>query len=231
MHPELVAISNVWQADVQVDTLKGEHDALTAAVAQLAQAHTDAVAARDAAKAGLEATKTRERHNNRELDSYVQRRNATRLMINDGSAPDYAAAERQLANCIALVDELETKGLDLLDALEARTAGLKASEEARDKADSAEKDAREALSARDASLRVELGAALRKREGVWAEMPVDHRNHYADLRRKKRIALVNVEEGSCVVCHMRVPPQKANEVQMKRAVHTCVGCGGYVLPG
>jgi NAD(P) transhydrogenase subunit alpha len=39
-------------------------------------------------------------------------------------------AERQLANCIALVDELETKGLDLLDRLDARTTELAAAEKA-----------------------------------------------------------------------------------------------------
>jgi predicted nucleic acid-binding Zn-ribbon protein len=230
LHPDLVAISNVWQADVRVDTLKAEHERLSADVAQAVLAQKDAIAARDAAKATLDATKAEERANTRELDSYVQKRNATRKMIDEGTAPDYAAAERQLARCRELVDELETKGLDLLDRLEAGTAGLAAAEDARKKAEIAEREARQALAARDPGLRVELGAALQQREQGWSELPIDYRIPYGELRRRKRIALVNVVDNTCVVCHMRVPPQKVNEVQMKRAVHTCVGCGGYLLP-
>ncbi len=231
MHPDLVAISNVWQADVRVDALRGEHEKLVAAVNAAIQAHKDAVAARDAAKATLDARKTEDRANNRELDSYAQKRDTTKRMIDEGTAPDYAAAERQLANCIAKVDELETRGLELLDALEADTAALAAAEEVRKKAEAAEKEARQALGARDASLRVELTAALKDREAAWKELPVDYQVPYSELRRKKRPALVTVVENTCTTCHMRVPAQKLNEVQMNRAVHACVGCGGYLLPG
>jgi predicted nucleic acid-binding Zn-ribbon protein len=231
LHPELVAISNLWQADVRVDSLRAEHERLVATVNSTIQAQKDAIAARDAARAALDATKTEERHNSRELDSYAQKRDATKKMLDDGSAPNYEMAERQLANCIALVDELETKGLDLLDRLDARTAELAAAEKARVDAESAEKAARQALGARDAALRVELTEALRLREVVWKELPFDYQTPYSEIRRRKRVALVNVVEGNCVVCHMRVAPQKLNEVMLKRAVHTCVGCGGYLLPG
>ncbi|MES2639828.1 MAG: hypothetical protein V4850_10110 [Myxococcota bacterium] len=231
MHPDLAAISNLWQADVRVDTLRAEHERLVSGVTGAIQAHKDAVAARDAAKAALAEAKAAERVNNRELDSYAQKRDATKRMIDDGSAPNYAAAERQLANCIALVDELETKGLDLLDAVDTTTAALAAAEKGLVDAVAAEKDARQALGARDAAIRVELTAALQVREGAWAELPHDYQIPYGDLRRRKRVALVNVDDGSCSVCHMRVAPQKLNEVMMKKAVHTCVGCGGYLLPG
>lgn len=231
MHPDLVAISNLWQADVRVDTLRAEHEHLVSTVTGAIQAHKDTLAARDAAKAALDAAKGEERVNNRELDSYAQKRDATKRMLDDGSAPNYAAAERQLANCIALVDELETKGLDLLDRVDAATTALAAAEKALVDAVAAERAARQALAARDAPLRVELTDALQVREGAWAELPFDYQTPYSELRRRKRVALVNVEEGTCTVCHMRVAPQKLNEVQMKRAVHTCVGCGGYLLPG
>jgi hypothetical protein len=220
----------VWQADVRVDTLKAEHERLSAVVAAAIQAQKDALAARDAAKIALDAVKAEDRHNSRELDSYVQKRNATKKMIDEGAAPDYAAAERQLARCRELVDELETTGLELIDRVEAATAALAAAEDACVKAALAEREAKQALAARDPGLRIELGAALKDREAAWAELPVDYRIPYSDLRRRKRVALVNVVDGICSTCHMAVAPQKVNEVQMKRAVHTCVGCGGYLLP-
>lgn len=231
LHPDLVAISNLWQADVRVDALRGEHEQLVAAATAAIQANKDAVAARDAAKAALDAVKVDEHANTRELDGYAQKRDTTKRMIDEGTAPDYAAAERQLANCIAKVDELETIGLGLLDRIEAATAALTAAEEVRRGAEGAEREARAALAARDGSLRVELKAALATREGAWKELPGDYQIPYTELRRRKRVALVNVVDGTCAACHMRVPPQKLNEVQLQRAVHTCVGCGGYLLPG
>ena len=214
-----------------MDALRAEHERLVGGATAAIQAHKDAVAAREAAKGALEAVKAEERVNNRELDSYVQKRDTTKRMIEQGTAPDYAAAERQLANCVAKVDDLETIGLELLDRIEAATAALAAAEEARKKAEAAESEARAALGARDAGLRVELTAALKDREAAWGELHADYHVPYAELRRRKRPALVNVVEGVCATCHMRVPPQKLNEVQLKRAVHTCVGCGGYLLPG
>ncbi|MDP2309801.1 MAG: hypothetical protein Q8P18_27525 [Pseudomonadota bacterium] len=231
MHPDLAAISNVWQADVRVDTLRAEHEHLVATVTTAIQAHKDAVAARDAAKIALDTVRSSERVNNRELDSYAQKRDVTKRMLDDGSAPNYAIAERQLANCIALVDELETKGLDLLDGIDKATVALAEAEKARVGAEADERAARQALAARDAPLRVELTAALQARERVWSELPPLYHDSYSELRRRKRVALVNVDDGSCSACHMRVAPQKLNEVLMKKAVHTCVGCGGYLLPG
>src|SRR5688500_14855391 len=106
MHPDLVAISNVWQADVTADTLRAEHERLVAGVraAQAELASADAAVA--ATKAEAERAHAALRGTNRELDEYVQKRNTTRRMIDTGAAPDYAAAERQLAKCAESVDEL-----------------------------------------------------------------------------------------------------------------------------
>lgn len=231
MHPDLVAISNVWQADSAIDRLKAEHEGLTAASAKAAEARARAEAERDAARAALDAVVKAERENGRELDSYVQKRDTTRRMIDQGTAPDYAAAERQLAQCTAKVDELETSGLELLDGLDAARATLAAAEKALAAADEEAKAAKAALAARDPGIRTEMAAAIPRREAAWAELPNDYRGPYGELRRRKRVALVNVEEGgSCAVCHMRIAPQKVNEVRLARGVHTCPGCGGFVLP-
>lgn len=231
MHPDLVAISNVWQADVRSDTLRAEHERLVSTTTGAIAAHKQAVAARDAAKNALAALKDKERANNRELDSYSQKRDTTKRMIDEGTAPDYAAAERQLANCLAKVDELETIGLELLDAIDAANAALKAAEAERAKAEAAEKDARAALAARDGGLRAELSAALAEREARWKELHHEYHPAYTEQRRRKRIALVNVVEGVCTACQMRVAPQKIVETQLGKGVHTCAGCGGWILPG
>src|SRR4051812_41653993 len=108
MHPDLVYISNVWQADVRIDTLRTEHETLSAAIVRATKQRDAAEQAAAAAKETLDAVVKAERANARELDTYVKKRDESRRMINEGTSPDYAATERQLAQCIQLVDDYET---------------------------------------------------------------------------------------------------------------------------
>jgi predicted nucleic acid-binding Zn-ribbon protein len=75
-----------------------------------------------------------------------------------------------------------------------------------------------------------MAGILPKRDEAWKALLSEYRGHYEELRRKKRAAVVNVVEDICQVCHMQVPPQWIMETRMLRAVHTCPGCTGYLLP-
>ncbi len=230
MHPHLVAISNLWQADVACDRLRIEHEGLNAGVVRAAKSLTDTTSAKDSAVSTRDAFKGEDRKNNRELDDYVKRRNTTRGMIDSGTSPDYDASVRQLAQVLEIIDRLETRALELMEALDAAEAAVIATNKAHAAAGLALVDARKALAARDAPIRVELGAALLVREARAKEIDEDYRIPYGELRRKKRVALVNVVEGICTTCHSMVTAQRINEVMIGKSVNTCPGCGGYLLP-
>lgn len=230
MHADLVQISNVWQCDVRIDALKAEHEGLNRTIKSAEAVLVAADAAVVTAQAALAAAKTAERMNTRELDSYTEKRTSTREMINTGTAPDYAAAERQLANVIARIDTLETAGIELLDALEAAGDGLKSAEKDRKDAVDALAAAKAALVARDAPLRKELGEILPRREAAWEELHPELRPLYFDMRRKKKRALVNVVEKTCSVCSTFVPPQVWLDTESGKEAHRCTGCGGWLLP-
>lgn len=230
MHADLVALSNLWQSDATIDSLKAEHEGLSAAVKAGAEARAGADVALTSARAALDAVRVQQRGTNRELDEYVGKRDATRRMIDGGTAPDYDAATRQLARCAEIVDQLETRALEELEAEDAARAALAAAEEAVATATRRHEEARAALTARDAPIRAELAAVLPRREEAWAALPPDLRAPYTELRRKKRRALVNTVDGICQSCSMRVPANKVNEVALHKAVHACPGCGGFLLP-
>jgi predicted nucleic acid-binding Zn-ribbon protein len=230
LHPDLVAISNVWQRDAVNDQLRAEHEGLSSAVAAATRELTAATAAATAAAAALEAAKKDERANSRSLDEYGQKRDSTRKMIDGGTTPDYAASTRQLEKILVIIDELETKGLELLDVLEGSERTLKTTLKAQGEAEKVLADAKAALAARDGAIRTELAALTKPRAAAWAELPADYHAPYQELRRRKRRALVNTVDGVCTQCSMRVPAQKVNEIQLGRAVHTCPGCQAYVLP-
>lgn len=230
MHPHLVAISNLWQADVACDRLRIEHEGLNAAVVKATSTLTNATAARDSAVSARDAVKQEDRKNGRELDDYVKKRNTTRAMIEGGTSPDYEASVRQLAQVLEIVDRLETRGLELIESLEAAEAAVVATNKALVAATAALADARKALALRDGPIRTELGAALLVRAEMAKHIDEDYRIPYGELRRKKRVALVNVADGICTTCHSMVTAQRINEVVIGKAVNTCPGCGGYLLP-
>lgn len=231
MHVDLALISNLWSADSGMDRLRAEHESLANAVrtgvTTLAQAETDLAAAikhRDA-----ETLKTRA--NDRELSGYLGQRDRTRTMIETGTAPDYAAAERQLAQVLVIIDQLETKALELMESVEAAVKALADAEKSKSKAVAALAEARAALAARDAPIRAELTALAVRQKAAAAELPGDYRGAYAEQRRRKRPAITNTNEGGiCANCGMKARPQLLSEVAMDRAVHACAGCGAWFLP-
>ncbi len=230
MHPELVLISNLWQIDHQCDLLRAEHEALANAV-RAADAAVKAVEAQLAAIAvqrdeAIQST----RKNDRELADYLDKRDRTRKMIDTGTAPDYAAAEKQLAQVLEIVDRLETAALELMEAVEAVEQARASAQRELELGKQVLVAARAALGARDAPIRAELTELLECRPDAADDLPVDYRSAYAYQRQRKRPALVNTRDQMCQSCQTRIPGQRIVETTLARAVHTCPGCAGWLLP-
>jgi uncharacterized protein len=230
VHPDLVAISNLWQLDHQNDLLREEHDRLATAVRSAAATLQAAEKASTAALAERDRITTATRANDRELADYADKRDRTRKMINTGAAPDYAAAERQLSQVLEIVDRLETTGLELLDAAEAADGVLAAARRDEGAATSSLAEARTALGARDAAIRAELTELIARRPPLAEELKGELRSTYAQLRQRKRPALVNTVENICQTCQTRIPTQRVVETTLGRAIHNCPGCGAWLLP-
>ncbi|MBM4392166.1 MAG: hypothetical protein FJ090_13680 [Deltaproteobacteria bacterium] len=229
MHADLVAISNLYAADRAMDALRGEHEALSSAVRGAREAVASAEASVKLNESTVATVVASQRATDRELEDYIDKKKRAQKLIDTG-AGDYAAAERQVAQCASIIDQLETRALELMEQRDGAESVM-ASSRRELAARQAELEAvRARLAARDAPIRAELAAALEHQRAVSPELPASCRLHYDDLRRRKRVVLVNVDDGCCSVCAMRIPPQKFVEVQKDRAVHTCVGCGGYILP-
>ncbi len=230
MHPDLVAISNLWQLDHQNDRLREEHERLATAVRAAAAALKAAEATTLGATAERDRVTTATRANDRELADYADKRERTRKMIDTGTAPDYPAAERQLAQVLEIVDRLETVALELLDSAEIAATALAAAGREQAQAVTALADARVALGARDAPIRSELTELIAKRPPLADEVRAELRATYAQLRQRKRPALVNTVENMCQTCQTRIPTQRVVETTLARAIHNCPGCGAWLLP-
>ncbi len=230
MHPDLILISDVWGHDAHIDQLRAEFDGLVSALARADQALTAVNQKVDELRPRIDVLRAQEKVKTRELESYQEQRDRTRRLIDSGASPNYAASEKQLQQVSGIIDRLENESLELMDAREGLERSHKILLREQAAAQETKAAAQAAKSEREPILRADMAATLPKREAAWKLMPLDWRSHYEELRRKKRPALVNVEEGICQRCQMRVAPQWVIEVRMMRAVHTCPGCQGFLLP-
>ncbi len=231
MHEELVRLSNVWQADVAADRARARLAALAKGVEHATRVHHEAEAARRDARAERDALVADERANGRELDRWTITRDASRRMLADGTAPDWGAVERQLAAANAQVDALETRGLELLDAMERAARSIANTERLLVRAAEALEEVRRALATETPTLEAEAAEGRARRDEAWAVLPSHLRGAYEDHRRRRRAALVNTTEaGTCASCSMLVPRQRIVETHLGKALHTCPGCSGWLLP-
>jgi predicted nucleic acid-binding Zn-ribbon protein len=229
MHDDLVLISNLYQADVAADRAR-------AALAGLEKAEADANAERDACTrelaaqhASFAALQDQARVNEQDLARWTETRATTQRRLDTGP-PDWVTAERQLSAAVARIDTLETEGLALLDAIDAAQAAVTRAQRALQAAEATLTDRSHARTAQSPALEAARDAALARRAEAAEALPLAYRGTYADLRRRRKPALVNVVDGQCSACAMRVPPQRMVETQTDAAVHTCPGCTAYLLP-
>lgn len=231
MHPGLVAISNLWQCDAASDRLRAEHARLTAAVQEADRALAAARARLAELAAALAGAKETSRGIARELEGYVAKRDRTRAMLADGSAPDWGTAERQLQQLEKIIDGLETRSLEQMEGEERIVADQVAAGGVLSGSEARLRSAKEALAARDGAIRAELAEVLARKQAAEPAVPMDYRGAYAELRRRKRSAIINVlDDGTCSSCGANLPRQRVNDTRLDRGVHACVGCGGWILP-
>ncbi len=229
MREELVRISNLYQADQDLDRA-------VAAIAAVHAAESDARAAlraacdrRDAQGTALATLHEQETANAREITVWTAARASTQRAL-DAGAGDWQTNERQLAAAAARIGALEDQGLQLLEAIE---AGELAAQKAAREVTAAEAGHAASAQVRASTLpalEAARDAARGRRDVAAAELPSEYREPYADVRRRRRPALVNVFEGVCSSCSLRVPAMRVAEALDGRAVHTCPGCGGWILP-
>ncbi|MEZ4238893.1 MAG: hypothetical protein R3F59_22625 [Myxococcota bacterium] len=198
-------------------------------LADAEQAVAAAGTARDEAAAALEANRAEERAGLRRLED-LRRSRASALRILESGAGSAEAAERQLENCDALIDEGETAQLELLEAQDGLVAALKKAESA--------------LSASQADLRLRAGeapevvaehaAAKAAREAargpVADALPRDVKERYQSFRQRGRWAVARVKaDKTCEACAMVVQPQMVADLARGRVV-ACHGCHRWLLP-
>ena len=135
------------------------------------------------------------------------------------------AGESEITSIIEEIDGQEEQLLVLMekvDDIEKVIDGLK-----KELADFAEADHRqiEEESERIEALRDTVAGEQSERDSLAAGLPGPVKKRYEQVRsRRGGQAVVEIHQGSCGGCHMRVPPQTLIEIMKTGAIRVCPSC-------
>jgi len=226
----MVHLRNLWLVDSALDDVDRTQSALRVETTErMEQVRTTTVRCGQL-EHDLAHLSEKEAALERRLKAYLGRRDTTQRLLDQGLAVDFTAASRQLEQCSAIVDELET---ELLELMEQKDDAERLLVEERDRANDAKVAAEKHAQMRctkDAELVSRAQTLTGERQARWKEIKPTFLNSYKVLRQRQRTALSVILDGNCSECHISVAPQMALEVLSSRKVLLCRSCHRFLIP-
>ena len=215
MSPDLSRILKLQSLDARTLELETEVAALPKRIAEIARQL-------DSHKKRLEVDRTAlaanlKERKSREDDIKVQEQKISKLrdqMVSAKTNEQYRAFQHEIEFCEKEIRRFEDRILDLMTESEGLDANVKSAEAAlatEAKQVEAEKKAAEQTTV---SHKQELAQIKTERQTVAAATSKEYFNHYERLRKRPGgIAVAEVVDGICNVCHMVVRPQLMQELR------------------
>jgi predicted nucleic acid-binding Zn-ribbon protein len=226
---EVELLGAIGDRDAEVDRASRAIEQAKRALDAARVAVTAAIAARAASE---QARVEHAKHTHaleRRIDEYrVRERGALRAL--ETGAGDATAAERQLAQCRAILDETETEQIVAMDRDDALRATLATQAAAITDAEAAERDLTARTPGVISKAEAAITAADAHRREQLAALTDDTRKRYESLRTsKRRNAVVRIVDGTCSACQMTVPMQQLADLRAGR-LSACRGCTRFIVP-
>ncbi len=141
------------------------------------------------------------------------------------SNKEYSAMELEIKGLKADNSLLEEEILKLLDAVDDAKAKVAKEKEFLDKEEKIFKTAAETLNKRAFEIQASLAAHEDKRKAYAPNIEPKLIAQYEKiLKSREGIALVPVRNNSCGGCHIELPPQVVNEIQLQDKWIICESC-------
>ena len=226
MLPDLAAALRLQDLDSRAEALRKEIAALPKHIHKIEQTLESHQRKLDADRAALAANlKDRRKH---EGDIQVHEQKISKLrdqMLQAKTNEQYRAFQHEIEFCQTQIRELEDRILDLMGASEPLDAGVRKAEVAlaeERKRVEAEKHEAEQRTGQDQAALDQISAT---RQDVAASMSKAFYANYERLRKARAgVAVSEVVDGMCSVCHIRLRPGVLQELRQGTSVHVCDSC-------
>jgi uncharacterized protein len=219
------ALLELSKVDVQIAELEDEKGGLPAARSALMQEREKGLAAVEAAQAALVAAEQEQRRHEAafaDREALVAKLEGQQHQVKTNEA--YKVLLHEIDQARAAISDAETKILEAMEGIEAARAGL---ERARGAAKGIEERAAQQerrFSLREQVLDQTLGSLRREREGLVGGVDAPLLQRYDRIASRRRPAVAIAVKGSCMGCHVSLPPQLLLELRRDAGLHTCGNC-------
>lgn len=229
MHPQLAILQAVSDQDETLAELRREAEKATARLESARRSLTELNEAIEARNAEITENGSQSRGLQRELEEYEKRKRIALRSLETG-AGDPDAAERQLARCTELIDDAETRALELLESRDDLTAAREALQAEARSAEATLKELEDQTPGVLERIAGESAEHTRIRDEQFATLEAEHAGRYHDLLPKRFPPVARIDRGSCVRCRMLVP--SGMQMELKRGyMAVCPGCGRWLTYG
>jgi predicted nucleic acid-binding Zn-ribbon protein len=179
-------------------------------------------AARAEAQVALDANRVEERAEQRHLEELrAKRASALRVLTTGAGNPE--AAQRQLDTCDALIDQVETRMLEVLERQDGIVAAVEAAAQALERATSAARSVDDTVPKMVGELDAAIADLDAQRPPLLADLHREVRNRYDSFRVRGRHAVAHFRGGACEECSMEVHAQHLADLKRGR-LEPCRGC-------
>lgn len=185
--------------------------ALTAAREKLASLKAEVQASRDAQHAG-----------ERQAKRYRDRKQSAENVLQSGIG-DYEAAQRQIAECNRILDDLETTILEQLELQDELAGAIQTAEATIEGCERALAEQEAATPKVVAAEKVTRADLLAERKTHEAQLPADFLDRYERLCARKKRAVAPVRQDACGACMQSIKAQERIELKRDRMVE-CGSC-------
>jgi predicted nucleic acid-binding Zn-ribbon protein len=219
------ALLDLSRVDVQIAELEEEKGGLPAARAALVAERAKGLAAIETAQAALVAAEQEQRRHEAAVadrEALVKKLEGQQHQIKTNEA--YKVLLHEIEQAQSAISDAETRILEAMEGIEACRAEL---ERARAGARGIEERSAQherGFAEREKALDEKLGNLRRDREGLVAGVDAAQLARYDRIATRRRPAVALVVKGSCVGCHVTIPPQTILELRRSEGLRTCGNC-------
>jgi predicted nucleic acid-binding Zn-ribbon protein len=219
------ALLELSRVDVQIAELEDEKRGLPAARAALVAEREKAQTAVEAAQAALVAAEHEQRRHEAAVadrEALVVKLEGQQHQIKTNEA--YKVLLHEIEQARAAISDAETHILEAMEGIERARGALERARGGVKGIDERTAQQERVIAEREKSLDQTLGNLRRDREALVGGVDAALLARYDRIITRRRPAVALAMKGSCMGCHVTIPPQTLLELRRGERLNTCGNC-------
>ena len=230
MHEQIALLVKLQAVDKTLYEAEQELLSIPVRLEELAEKEAALASTLAELESQLEEVAARRKALETENDSIRSRlRRAENRLMGAKSTKEYQAANAEIGEAKDAIKSNDDTLIELMEKQEGLAAQVESQKALSAEFDQAAGEERKTLGKRQSKLEKEIAGMENSRKGLTNGVEDPLMSQYDFIRQRRQgVALAPVSLGTCLVCHMDIPPQQFNELQRMDKVMTCPSCSRLI---